>query len=143
MPKRGNSRIQPFDRSRPLPSDTEQLPLPFMVPQAARPELGLRETLQPPAEKERHGLPDIPSVAAAFVRVFRRMELRRPLPDFHVEYRPYTGLRSTVHLLGNRVNVQISDVLAESPLIVLEALAEILLAKLFRRRPSREARSEE
>jgi hypothetical protein len=67
------------------------------------------------------------------------MEFRRPIPEFHVEYRRYAGLRSTIHLQGNRVEVQISDVLSECPVIVLEALAEILLAKLFRRRPSREA----
>jgi hypothetical protein len=37
--------------------------------------------------------------------------------------------------------VHISDLLAEAPPLVLEALAEILLAQLFRRRPSREARA--
>src|SRR5439155_38525 len=78
--------------------------------------------------------------AVAFVRVFRRMGLKRPLPDFRVEYHAYAGLRSTVVLRDNQVRVRLSDLLAESPPIVLEALAEILLAKLFRRPASREAR---
>ncbi|PYU92697.1 MAG: hypothetical protein DMG25_11445 [Acidobacteria bacterium] len=78
--------------------------------------------------------------AAAFVRAFRRMGIKQALPDFRVEYHAYAGLRSTVRLRDNQVRVRLSDLLAESPPIVLEALAEILLAKLFRRPASREAR---
>lgn len=78
--------------------------------------------------------------ALAFVRVFRRMGIKRPLPEFQVEYCPFSSLRSTVRLRGNQLRVSISDLLAPSPPIVLEALAEILLGKVFRRRASREAR---
>src|SRR5438046_10439443 len=67
---------------------------------------------------------DASAAAAAFIRVFRRMELKRTLPDFKVEYRPYAGLRSTVHLHGNHVCASISDLLADSPPMVMEALAE-------------------
>lgn len=77
---------------------------------------------------------------ATFERVFRRLALRRPPPAFQVEFRPFAGLRSTIHLEHNRARVRISDVLVEAPPFVLEALAEILLSQLFRRRPSREAR---
>lgn len=66
--------------------------------------------------------------------------MRRPLPDFEVDYRPYAGLRSTIHLKGSVVRARLSDLMAESPPLVLEALAEILLAKLYRREASREAR---
>jgi hypothetical protein len=79
-------------------------------------------------------LPDV------FARVFRRMAIKHPAPDFQVEYRPFAGLRSTIQLRGERATVRVSDVLAGAPLLVLEALAEILLAHAFRRRPSREAR---
>jgi hypothetical protein len=77
---------------------------------------------------------------ATFARVFRRLGLKRPAPDFRVEYRPFAGLRSTISLRENRAEVCISDVLAEAPPLVLEALAEILLARVYGRRPSREAR---
>jgi hypothetical protein len=107
------------------------------------------EQLSLPLGSPADGAPDLPQglpaqagaadPALAFVRVFRRMELERPLPDFRVEYHPYAGLRSTVRLRDNQVRVRLSDLLAESPPIVLEALAEILLAKLFRRPASREA----
>lgn len=80
---------------------------------------------------------ELPTV---FTRVFRRLRIYRPLPEFHVEYRAFVGLRSTIHLLGDQIQVRISDLLLEAPPIVVEALAEILLAQLFRRRPSREAR---
>jgi SprT-like family len=75
-----------------------------------------------------------------FARVFRRLGIRRSVPDFHIEYRPFSSLRSNIHLRGNRARVRISDVLEEAPPIVLEALAEILLAQLFRLEASREAR---
>ncbi|HET9178268.1 MAG TPA: hypothetical protein VFQ24_07905 [Terriglobia bacterium] len=75
-----------------------------------------------------------------FARVFRRLGFRRSVPNFHIEYRPFSSLRSNIALEGNRARVRISDILAEAPPIVLEALAEILLAQLFSRRPSEEAR---
>jgi hypothetical protein len=75
-----------------------------------------------------------------FARVFRRLGIRRAVPDFHIEYRPFSSLRSNIALRGNRASVHISDLLAEAPPIVLEALAEILLTQLFRRRASVEAR---
>jgi AcrR family transcriptional regulator len=75
-----------------------------------------------------------------FKRAFLRMRMKRAVPEFRVEFRSYAGLRSTIRLLDNRAEVRVSDILAEAPPLVLEALAEILLAQLFRRRPSREAR---
>jgi hypothetical protein len=76
-----------------------------------------------------------------FLRVFHRLGLRPPPPHFRIQYRPYAGLRSTIVLRSNRAEVRVSDLLAEAPLIVLEALAEILLGQVFRRRPSHEARA--
>jgi hypothetical protein len=81
------------------------------------------------------------SLDSVFARVFHRLGLKRPAPDFRVEYRPFASLRSSVRLRDNCALVHISDVLTAAPPLVLEALAEILLAQLFRRRPSREARA--
>ena len=91
-----------------------------------------RQRLLPIAESE--------SPEFVFARVFRRLGIRRSAPDFDVEYRPFSSLRSQIALRGNRARVRISDILAEAPPIVIEALAEILLTQLFRRRPSEEAR---
>ena len=100
-------------RPRSHPPEPRQLPLPLHSP--AAPEF-------------------------VFARVFRRLGIRRSVPDFHIEYHPFSSLRSHIALQGNRARVRISDVLAEAPPIVLEALAEILLAQLFRRQSSEEAR---
>ncbi len=85
-------------------------------------------------------IPAPESLEFLFARVFRRLGIRRSMPDFHIEYRAFSSLRSNIALEGNRARVRISDILAEAPTIVLEALAEILLAQLFSRRPSEEAR---
>lgn len=74
------------------------------------------------------------------MRVFHRFALRRPAPTFQASFRAFAGLRSTIRLRNEIARVNISDVLAAAPPLVLEALAEILLAPLFRRRASREAR---
>jgi hypothetical protein len=85
-------------------------------------------------------LPASASPEFVFARVFRRLRISRAVPDFHIEFRPFSSLRSNIALQGNRARVRISDILQEAPPIVLEALAEILLTQLFRRRPSEEAR---
>jgi len=90
--------------------------------------------LAPPAELPR-AMPE-----DTFARAFRRMGLKRAVPDFQVEFRSFAGMRSTIRLHENRAQVRVSDILSEAPPLVLEALAEILLSQLFRRRPSREAR---
>ncbi len=76
----------------------------------------------------------------AFERAFRRLGMRRPMPEFRVEHRAFAGLRSTIRLRGHRAEAEVSDLLADAPPVVIEAAAEILLARLFRRSPSREAR---
>ena len=103
----------PHSKARPHSAESRQFLLPIAVP--ASPEF-------------------------VFARVFRRLGIRRSVPDFHIEFRPFSSLRSNIALQGNRARVRISDILMEAPPIVLEALAEILLTQLFRRRPSEEAR---
>jgi len=90
---------------------------------------------QPP-----HHEPAQLSVALAFERAFRRLGIRRPLPEFRVEYRAFAGLRAAIRLWPERAVVRLSDLLADAAPAVLEALAEILLARLFGRHASPEAR---
>lgn len=85
--------------------------------------------------------PDTTEVEVAFARVFRRLGVPGPVPEFRVEYRPFANLRSTIRMRHRgHAQVRISDLLVKAPSIVLEALAEILLAQVYRLRPSREAR---
>jgi hypothetical protein len=79
-------------------------------------------------------------LSALFLRVFRRLDIARPEPRFDAAYRPFTGLRSTIRLRHGRVEARVSDLLIGAPAAAVEALAEILLAQLYRLRPSAEAR---
>lgn len=78
---------------------------------------------------------------AAFARVFRRLQLRPETPAFHASFQRFTGLRSTIRVKSSHaIEVRLSDLLEGARPLVLEALAEILLTRLYRRRTSREAR---
>ena len=102
--------------------------MPTAAPSASPEQLTLR--LDPEAALE-----------AVLHRVFRRLKLRPPAPFFSVEYRPFASLRSTIRLHEGRAEVRVADLFADAPAIVHEALAEILLTQLYRRRPSQEARA--
>ena len=68
-----------------------------------------------------------------FERVFRRMRPRTPAPAVRVHYRHYASANAQVRWEDGKLEVRLADTLAGAPEPVMEALAEILLAKLFRR----------
>ena len=62
------------------------------------------------------------------------------MPSFKVSFRRFTGLRSAIRTpRRNHIEAHLSDLLEEAPPLVIEALAEILITRLFRMRTSREA----
>lgn len=81
-----------------------------------------------------------PDLGEIFRRVFFRMRIKAPVASVEAHFHPFAGLRSTIALRSGVVKARVSDLLGEASPLVLEALAEILLARIFRRRPSREAR---
>lgn len=68
-----------------------------------------------------------------YARVFREMRPRTPLPRIVVEFRRYANANAQVRWEDGILLVRLADTLEGAPADVLEALAEILLAKLFRR----------
>src|ERR1019366_685347 len=68
-----------------------------------------------------------------YARVFRELRPRTPLPDLRVEFRRFANADSFIRLENGRREVRISDLLAGAPAPVLEALAHILLGKLYRK----------
>jgi hypothetical protein len=68
-----------------------------------------------------------------YARVFRQLKPRTPLPAIHVEFRPFANADSTIRQQEGSLYVHISDLLQGAPAPVMEALAFILLGKLFRR----------
>ena len=81
-----------------------------------------------------------PDLTEVFQRVFARLRIKSPVVSMGARFHPFAGLRSTITVRNGAVKARVSDVLAEASPLVLEALAEILLARIFHRRPSREAR---
>src|SRR5512138_2196532 len=68
-----------------------------------------------------------------YARVFRELKPRTPLPEFHIEYCRFANADSFIRLENGRIHARISDLLQGAPAPVLEALAHILLGKLYRR----------
>jgi hypothetical protein len=68
-----------------------------------------------------------------YARVFRDLKPRTPLPDLRVEFCRFANADSFIRLEEGRLRVRISDLLEGAPAPVQEALAHILLGKLYRK----------
>jgi hypothetical protein len=68
-----------------------------------------------------------------YARVFRELKPRTPLPELSVEFCRFANADSLVKLENGRLRVRISDLLEGAPAPVTEALAHILLGKLYRK----------
>jgi hypothetical protein len=68
-----------------------------------------------------------------YAKVFREMRPRTPIPLIEVQFRRYANASAKIKLEDGVLSVLIADSLANAPDGVMEALAEILLSKLFRR----------
>src|SRR5664279_546461 len=68
-----------------------------------------------------------------YARVFRELKPRTPIPELQVEFCRFANADSFIRLENGRLCVRISDLLAGAPAPVMEALAHILLGKLYRK----------
>ncbi len=76
--------------------------------------------------------------ARVFQRMYTRLGCQGRPPHFVVEFYPYANLAHTIRLRDDSAQVRLSDLLRGAPFPVLEAVAAILLARLYRRRPPRD-----
>lgn len=67
-------------------------------------------------------------------RVFRELRPRTPLPSIRIEFCAFANANSFIRMEESRLEFRISDLLREAPAPVLESLAFILIAKLYRKR---------
>jgi hypothetical protein len=72
-----------------------------------------------------------------YARVFREFKPRTPLPKIAVEFCRFANADSFIRMESGAIQVRISDLLESAPAPVAEALAYILLGKLFRRPAAR------
>lgn len=55
------------------------------------------------------------------------------MPPFEIKFRRFVSLNTTIRLREGRLHVSLSDLLEGAPTSVLQAIAHILLAKLYRK----------
>lgn len=72
------------------------------------------------------------SIEQVYSRIFRLFKPRREVPQITVRFRKYANANSRISLSESRLTVHISDLLEGAPAPIHEALAHILLSKLFR-----------
>jgi predicted metal-dependent hydrolase len=75
------------------------------------------------------------SLEQIYTRVFRTIKPRTPVPAITVRFRKYANLTSRIKLADDHLVADISDLLESAPAPIHEALACILIAKLFRKTP--------
>ena len=68
-----------------------------------------------------------------YARVFRTLKPRTPLPGLRIEYCRFANADSFIRLENGQLHVRISDMLEGAPAPVTEALAFILVGKLYRK----------
>ena len=69
-----------------------------------------------------------------YARVFRTVKPRAVAPDYRSVWR-YANANARIRLNAGQLSVDISDLLEGAPAPIQEALASILMSKLFRKRP--------
>lgn len=74
------------------------------------------------------------SLKEIYERIFSQFNQNNPPAQTNIEFYPYIGVNSRIRLRDGVLHVKISDILRESPIDFHEALAEILLKKLFRKK---------
>jgi predicted metal-dependent hydrolase len=72
-----------------------------------------------------------------YTRVFRELKPRTAVPELRVEFCRFANADSFIRLEHGKLHVRMSDLLEGAPAPVLEALAHILLGKLYRKPVSR------
>jgi len=66
-------------------------------------------------------------------RVFRQIRPRTPAPPIRLEFCEFANANSFIRLRDGELEVRITDLLKDAPAPVLEALAWILISKLWRK----------
>ena len=68
-----------------------------------------------------------------FEVAYRDLRPRAPMPPFDIRFRRFVSLNTTIRLREGQLLVRLSDLLEGAPTPVLEAIAHILVAKLYRK----------
>ena len=72
-----------------------------------------------------------------FEEQYRHLRPRAPIPPLDIRFRRFTSLNTNIRLREGRLQVRLSDLLEHAPESVHDAIAHILLAKLYRKEIAR------
>lgn len=73
-----------------------------------------------------------------FQHQYRELRPRAPMPEFDIRFFAFANVNNTIRLREGKLLVRLSDLLEGAPPAVLNAIAHILLAKLYRKPVARE-----
>ena len=79
------------------------------------------------------------SLLQIFEEAYRELRADAAIPELKVEFFAFTGIKNTIRMRQGKLLVRLSDLLEGSPVTVMQAIAHILLAKMYRRPVDREA----
>lgn len=68
-----------------------------------------------------------------FQQTYRELRPRSPLPELEVKFFRFANINNTIRLREGKLLVRVSDLLEGAPESVLQAIAHILLAKMYRK----------
>jgi len=74
--------------------------------------------------------------------MYRELRPRAPMPEFQIQFFAFANINNTIRLREGRLLVRLSDLLQSAPESVLQAIAHILLAKMYRKPITRERASQ-
>lgn len=77
--------------------------------------------------------PETSPLIAIFEAQYRDLRPRAPIPPLDIRFRRFTSLNTTIRLREGRLHVRLSDLLESAPESVHQAIAHILLAKLYKK----------
>jgi hypothetical protein len=72
-------------------------------------------------------------VVTIFEQEYRVLRSRAPMPGFHIRFRRFVSLNTTIRLRDGQLHVSLSDLLEGAPESVLRAIAHILIAKIYKK----------
>ncbi len=74
-----------------------------------------------------------------FQETYRELRPRDPIPELKIDFFAFTSIKNTIRMREGKLLVRLSDLLEGAPAPIIEAIAHILLAKMYRKPIQREA----